>query len=121
MNNITYDRLKRCTRANLGQFDKSTKSIFIPKYKEIKIEEKRCYLIKLNSTITNPSGNSVLAINWNQGRIPKNQYYKVQVLKTMASMINVMGAAYDYENQKDLDEVWTGWLPITEIKIVKEL
>lgn len=39
----------------------------------------------------------------------------------MSHMIKVAGVAYDYDNNKDLVDMWYGWLPIDEIEIISKL
>lgn len=121
MNKHIKEQLKQVKLAKVPNFDDNTTHILIKKQTTIKIEEDCCYLIKLNSSITNPSTTSTLASNWNNGIIPNHSYYKIDVQKIMSHMIKVVGVAFDYENQRDLVDMWHGWLPIDEIEIINKL
>jgi hypothetical protein len=39
----------------------------------------------------------------------------------MGKMIKVNGIGYDQDKDQDLDVMWSGWLPISEIKILKKI
>lgn len=121
MNKHIKEQLNQVKLANIPNFDDNTTHIFIKKQTTIKIEEDSCYLIKLNSTITNPSLTSTLSSNWNNGSVPNHSYYKVDIQKIMSHMIKVVGVAYDYDNNRDLTDMWCGWLPIDEIEIISKL
>lgn len=121
MNKHIKDQLNQVKIARVPEFNEDTTHIFIKKQTTIKIEEDCCYLIKLNSSITNPTTTSTLASNWNNGSIPSHSYYKVDIQKIMAHMIKVTGVAYDYDNQKDLTDMWCGWLPLDEIEVISKL
>ena len=81
MNVITKKELSKVKLADLSNFDKSALVYSIPKYTEFHYEQNKCYLIKLNNSITNPSQDSTLASNYNNGKIPEYSYYYVDVLK----------------------------------------
>ena len=36
-------------------------------------------------------------------------------------MIKVNGIAYDYENNQDLNHMWSGWLPLSDIEIINKI
>lgn len=108
MNKHIKEQLNQVKVARVPEFDDNTTHIFIKKQTTIKLEEDSCYLIKLHSSITNPTTTSTLASNWNNGSIPNHNYYKVDIQKIMAHMIKVAGVAYDYDNQVDLIDMWHG-------------
>lgn len=102
-------------------YDDNTTHLFIPKINSIKLEVDNCYLIKLSENVVNPPSNSTLASNWNNGSVPKHYYYKVDISKIMGTMIKINGVAFDNVNQKDINELWCGWIPKNEIEIIKKL
>ncbi len=121
MNKHTRKQLDKVKRFSLGYYDDNTTHIFIPKITSIKIDVDCCYLVKLSDSIVHPQPNSTLATNWNQGRVPTHYYYKVDICKILGTMIQVNGVAYDYENQKDINELWSGWLPLKDIEVLCKL
>lgn len=62
-----------------------------------------------------------MAINWNKGSAPKTPFLKIFVSKTMGKMIFVDSLSYDVENKKDLNDMWSGWLPIEELTFIAAL
>lgn len=121
MNKIIVDQLQKVSVADLSNFDPNTNTYFIKRKTDIRIEVDSCYLIKLNASLLHPIQNDVLTTNWNAGSVPQYEYYTVDVCKSVGKMIKVVGLAFDYENQKDLNSTWTGWLPLSEIKILEKL
>ena len=71
--------------------------------------------------IKSVSNKSTLTLNWNHGSIPKYKFYKVDILKIMAQMIKINGIAFDFINNHDIDEIWSGWLPLNSIKILEKI
>lgn len=121
MNKIIKEQLKKCVVANVPSYDDNTTHLQIKKYNEIKLVENSYYLIRLSSSITNPPSNSVLASNWNNGSVPKHSYFKCEISRVMGTMIKINGLAYDMTNNKDLNEMWSGWLPIEGIEVISKL
>lgn len=121
MNKIIKEQLKKCKVANIPHFDDSTTTLIINKYEEVIVKEGEYYIIQLQNAITNPTGNSVLASNWNGGSVPRHSCYKCEITKVLGKMIKINGLAYDLEKGTDLDEMWTGWLPLGGITLVKKL
>jgi hypothetical protein len=79
------------------------------------------YLIELDDVLLHHNDNSVLESNWNAGKIPSYKYYIVDINKIMSNMINVAGNAYDISTDKVINSYWSGWFPITQIKLIKEI
>lgn len=119
MNIITRKELSKVKLADLSNFDESALVYSIPKYTEFHYEQNKCYLIKLNNSITNPSQDSTLASNYNNGKIPEYSYYYVDVLKVVGKLIKVSGIAYDVVNNKNINSIWEGWLPVNEIQVIE--
>lgn len=120
MNDLIRQQLNKVKIAHIPEFDDNTTEIIIKKLSNIPILENNCYLIKLDDSLLTPN-NSALTINWNGGSIPKNKYYKIDVNKIMAQMIKINGLAFDYDNKKDLNEMWSGWLPLNSIEILEKI
>lgn len=121
MNKLIKDELKKVQVASIPEYNNDTEEIFIPKFKQTKVEENSYYLIKLDDAIMSPVGGSTLAANWNRGTIPQYKYMKVDVSKVVGKMIQVTGIGYDHEHDTDLNGMWSGWLPLTSIEIIKKL
>ena len=118
VNDLIEKELKRVEKADLTHFNPETNTYFIPKRKDIKIEEDNCYLIRLKDTIFN---NETLKVNWNGGSLPTYKYLKVDVSKIMAKMIKVVGVGFDNETQTDVSYFWSGWLTLDEIEVIKKI
>jgi hypothetical protein len=39
----------------------------------------------------------------------------------MGKMVKITSVGYDYQNSRDTNDIWEGWLPRSAVKIVKEL
>lgn len=91
----------------------------IKKDTQIRVEENNCYLIELHNTIFDP--NSILCSNWNNGRVPKCRYYLIDVNKMMANMIRVSGVGYNEIECTNMLDNWYGWLPLSEIDVIKKV
>lgn len=122
MNEKIKKQLARCVEAEIPAFDDDTREITVRKKKTIKLEEDFIYIIEIGHTTRFPPITSTLAENWNSGSIPSHKYYKCDVNKIIAGqMIKVTGVAYDLDNKKDLDDVWSGWLPLNDIKVIERI
>lgn len=117
MSDRLLKELQKVKFANIQQINENT--FIANKDTRIRVEENKCYLIKLNNSIFNP--NSVLTSNWNNGRIPKSQYYLVEVNTIMVNMIKVTGIGYLESDCKTIQDNWWGWLPLDEIEVIKKV
>lgn len=119
------EELKKCKYAKVSELlnneDNNITQIKIEKLKEICLEENKYYLIQLSDYVTNPSTNSTLSSNWNNNTYPKYSYWKVEISKIMANMVKINGVAFDYQKGTDINELWSGWVPIDSIFIIEEL
>ncbi len=121
INKIIQEQLEK-TSAPLGEYDIFKHQYLIHKYTEQTFEVDKYYLIELDATLLNLSGNEILVANWNKGTCPKYKYMKITVNKKLGKdMIYVDGIYYDYTKKEDIMEMWSGWLPITQIKIIEQL
>jgi hypothetical protein len=122
MNKIIESQLKKVREADISHFDERTSSYFIPKKVDIKLEENNYYIIELNDILLKPNSSlNSLINNWNNGSIPKNKWYKIDVCQKLGDMVKINGAAFDYNTKIDLLDMWSGWLPIKEIKVLEKL
>lgn len=121
MNKFIEEQLQKVNIADLSNFDKSINTYYIPQVKDISIKVDSCYVIKLDETLLNPYTNDILVCNWNHNTYPQQEYLKVDVLKVMNKMIYINGIGFDYVNKVDTNYIWSGWLPINQIKIIEEL
>lgn len=117
---LVKKELQKVQFADLSDYNKETRTYKIPKNVGFKIDVGNSLLIKLDAYILNKE-NNVLATNWNKGSIPQYSYYKIEITKIMGKMILVDGLAFDYETNQDISDVWSGWLPLEHISIVKRL
>lgn len=120
MRKLIKEQLSQVQVADLSKFDNATNTCFIPKYIKPNYDIGKCYIIKLSNLVVN-NATSVWASNWNNGTYPKNNYLKIYVSKILGKMIYVDAIAYDIEADKDLLDMWAGWLPESEIKQIKTL
>lgn len=120
MNKIIKDELNKVDAIKID-FNDNTTFIHIPQKREIKLENNSIYLIRLSRYLLSPPLNDNLSINWNNGNIPKHEYYKIDVNKSIGDMINVTGTGYDMNNRIDINDIWEGWLPRSEIEILEKL
>lgn len=124
MNKLIYNQLNKCERCKLPVFDQTTTSIFIQKQepKKDKVFEKdHCYLIKIADHIINPPEGYTLAKNWNGNTNPPNKFMNVSCIQIMGKMVKVDGIGYNPETNSTLSCVWSGWLPVSDIKILEEI
>lgn len=121
MKDIIRHQLNSLRIASIPEFNEDSTEIVIKKLSNIPLLEHHCYLIKLEDNLLAPNNNSALTINWNGGSIPTHKYYKVDVIKIMAQMIKINGLAFDYDSKKDINEIWSGWLPLNGIELLEEI
>lgn len=121
MNKLIKNELNKVSVANVSGYDENKSELFIPRFKQVRLEENSYYLIKLDDALLNPNEMSTLSSNWNRGTVPPQKYMKIDISKILGKMIQVTGIGYDLENDKDLNIMWSGWLPITGIEVIKKL
>ena len=118
MREIIKEQLKQVQVADLNNFDTTTNTYHIPKYIKPNYDIGSCYIIKVSKQLLN-NATSVWATNWNNGSFPKNEYLKIYVSKVLGKMLFVDSVAFDINTEQDLFDVWTGWVPTTEITQIK--
>ena len=122
MNKIIKKQLEKITSCNIS-FDDNTTTIFIPKTTKIIQEallKNSTYIIKLNNKALTPLQNSTLVSNWNNGKIPNHEYYKVELLDVINDMYKFNGIAV--ENGIDIsNENWYGWFPKDYFEVIEKV
>lgn len=121
INKLIQKELKKVVVANISNYNEDKNQIIIPRFNQVLMKENEYYLIKLDDELLNPNSSSTLATNWNQGRVPTSKYMKIDVMRVMGKMVNINGLGYDYINKQDKNEVWSGWLPITQITVIEKI
>ena len=124
MNNIVKEQLQLCRVADIPPFTDDTTQIIIRRKSDsagVSVKEGGCYLIELEDYILHPNDSFDFHRNWNNNNIPSCKHYKCECIKLMGKFMKVTGAGYDYSSNMDLSVVWSGWLPLDGIKILKEL
>lgn len=58
---------------------------------------------------------------WNKGGFPPSEFMLVIVLNIVGKMIQVEGVSYDPITGHNAKIPWTGWLPVSQVKIEMEL
>lgn len=120
MRELIKKQLQKCSYADLSNFDPETRTYHIPKYSKPHYEIGKMYLIQLPAAIVGRT-DSVIATNWNNGTAPQYEFLKIHVSKTLGKMIYVDSIGYDTEAQRDINILWTGWLPTESITLVNQL
>ena len=109
------EQLKKCNFADLSNYDEKSQTFFIPTYTKPTYELNKCYLIQVADYFINNKV-SLIATNWNNGTAPANPYLKIFVSKVLGKMIYVDTLAYDIQLNQDINNYWSGWLSIDDIK-----
>lgn len=121
MNKLIKEQLQSLKVAPIPNFDDNTTEIIFKRYTPIQIYEGGYYLIELENSLLDPNANGVLVTNWNNGSIPKNKYYKAEVVKILGQMIKINGMAFDNTTHQDINESWCGWVLLSKIKLIEKL
>ena len=121
MHKLIEKQLSEVKVANISGLDYSTGKCFIPRFKQVKVEEDACYLIKLDDSLLIPNTNDTYHINWNKGVVPISKYMIIDVSKVMGKNIKVNGVGYDYDTKQMTAKTWGGWLPLEKIEILERM
>ena len=121
LNKLVEEQLNKVQYADLSAYVGPDHSFIIPRNVTIKLAPDHSYLIELDSALLTPGGNRVLETNWNGGRLPKYTYYKIDVVALLGGMVKCMGIGTTAAGNEDFPEIWSGYFPIKQIKILQEL
>lgn len=124
MNEFILNQLKKCTRCEIPPYDENTLTLEIPKNslkKELSFSVNNCYLIEIADYVLNPPPGFSLAQNWNKGTNPPSKYMNVCCIQLLGKMVNVEGVSFNIESNSPGNSTWEGWLPLTAVKILKEI
>ncbi len=124
MNPIIEKQLKRCKVANIPPYTEDTLEFKITK--KVVQNNQTCipnhyYDVELSDYVLDPPPDCSLHINWNKNVLPKSKIYRCEVLQVMGKMVKINGIGLDPITQMDNNDSWMGWLPLEEIKVLKEL
>lgn len=123
MNKLIENELKKCQYAQVPDFTADTTTILIPKTgirKKLEAKVGSYFLIEIDELILHPSEGHTLSVNWNGGTVPPCKRMNVCCIQVMGKMFKVEGVGVD-DDGAALGLAWTGWLPQTSVKFLKEL
>lgn len=121
MNNRIKRELHKVLTANLPDFTDDTDTMIIPKMTQIILQPNHCYIIKVEDYIIHPYEGFTLHDDWNKGIVPEDKYMKCSIINFMGKMINIDAVGYNPDTDTDTGKIWSGWLPIKSITIIKEI
>lgn len=115
---LTKEQLLKCSEI---KFSEHCYEYHIKKCCTIPLEENKCYILELAPFILDPQVSSNIVINWNNNTYPKYAYWKADISKIMGNMVKINAVAYDKENNIDINELWSGWVPKDCINIIERI
>ena len=121
MNKVIEKQLEKLQLAKHGGYDETKHQFIFKKIAGVKLEVGKCYLVKLNKSLTKESENDSLVYNLNRGTFPKYEDMKVDVLKISQGLIQVNGIYFDAVAGEDIREFWSGWLPVNQLEVISEI
>lgn len=124
MNSIIKQQLDSCTDLKISPYDESSTCITIEKksdYIYVTLKEGHQYIVELEDYLLFPPQDSSLHANWNQNIKPVDKFMQVVVKQLMGSMVNVSGYGYDNQLNSLNNNLWSGWVPVKSLKLIKEI
>lgn len=125
MNPIIKKQLDNVRFVPMPEYNDSTTHLIITKVEDVgtdQINVGDCYMIEVANYIINPPENFDLHTNWNGGIKPVYKYMKCAVTRLMGKMVKIDATYFDEKTGADLGkEMWSGWLPLKSIKIIKRI
>lgn len=121
MNKIIKDQLSKCRVAVIPECEDSATHIFIKKVNNIlpvNMLPNHVYLIKIKPSVKN---NDTIAFNWNGGVRPQYDYYKVEKIGEIGTMLKLNGIAFDYSTKSNIYKSFYGYLPNDGFEIIEEV
>lgn len=123
MHPIIESQLKKVKKADLSNktvsADNQITSWIIPKHIDLKVETNEVYIIELSDSLLTESATFALNI-WNHGKVPPAKILKACVNAEISGMISIDGLAYDPVTQTAGTDLWSGWLPLNDLKIISK-
>lgn len=115
---IVQDQLDKVIYADLSNYNEETKTYYIPKINQIRLQLNHSYMIKIKDSLLN---NEILKSNYNSGKTPPYNCYLIDVLSILGKIIKVNGVEYDLDRNTSRNNLWSGYLSIRDIEILKEV
>lgn len=115
---LVKDQLNKVVYADLSNYDEKTNTYHIPKINQIKLQINHSYIIKIKDSLYM---NELLKSNYNQGRTPPYKCYLIDIVSILGKIIKVNGVEYDLEKNQTLNNLWSGYLSIKDIEIIREM
>lgn len=122
MNKLIKSQLEKVSRLKLPKLTDDVVFISIKKTDlrlPPRFEVDKYFVIQLDPDLL--SIDSTLASQWNGKSVPPSNYMLIIVLQILGRMIKVEGVAYNPVTGENEKEPWTGWLPVSQVKIELEL
>lgn len=124
MRKIIYDQLMKCKVARLPSYDMNTTKMKISKLGTKDgdaLIPGHYYIIKLDDVLLSKDVSFVLHQNWNNNIFPQSNAYKCECIRIMGGMLKIEGIGFDLETNTDKSDSWGGWLPMSNVEIVREI
>ena len=124
MNKLIEKELRKCVYAQVPYFDDNTTTLVIEKtgiHKKLEARVGAYFQIEIEDLILNPGEGNTLSSNWNKGTVPPCKHMNICCIQVMGKMFKVDGVGVNIETGDTLDCFWTGWLPQTSVKFLKEI
>lgn len=115
---LIQEQLNKVVYADLSKYDEETHTYYIPKINQIKLQINHSYIIRVKDSLYE---NGLLKSNYNQGRTPPYKSYLIDIVSILGRVIKVNGVEYDLEKNRTLNNLWSGYLSIKDIEILKEM
>lgn len=124
MNKYIKEQLEKCRVAHIPPYDDDTTTIVIDKNGTrggMSFVPNHYYVIEIDDVVLSPEQSEVLHKNWNGGIVPPNKCLKCECIKVMGTMVKVDGIGYNKDTEEDINVFWSGWLPMKDITVLKEI
>ena len=124
MNELIKKLLQECEHCTIPTYSDDTTILHIPKHeikKPLTFKLNSYYRICIDDYILNPPEGFTLAKNWNSNTNPPCKYMNVVVNQLMGQMVKIEGIGFDMEQAKPINISWSGWLPVSNVKIMEEI
>lgn len=115
---LVQRELEKVIYADLSDFDVETNTYHIPQRKDITLTPNRSYIVRIKPSLYR---NDILKNNYNNGNVPPFNCYLVDIVSRLGKVIKVNAVEYDLSTQTPLSNVWSGYLAVKDIEIVREI